>query len=88
MISEKDEAPASASTPWTTPSLLSFAIQKVFGVRILEDISALSCGACSSWCGRCRRGRKNRLAMDPSCEEFEARIGGGATTFEGCAGGF
>lgn len=37
-------------------------------------VHVLSCVDCADWSGRCRKGRKNKVASDVVCSEFADKI--------------
>jgi len=36
-------------------------------------LRALRCKDCKKWAGRCLKGKKNRVASSPACEEADPR---------------
>jgi hypothetical protein len=42
----------------------------IFKDKKLSDLCCLNCGF---WCGRCTKGRINRIGWSESCEAFQAR---------------
>ena len=44
---------------------------KAEGIKL--EVQCLRCSECVFWCGRCLKGKKNRVASSPACEESTPR---------------